>query len=100
MAPQKLLSVCVYQQLYIHAVMAHKQAHPIINEMRSHRDELAIPTVNPKHYKRSAGLEEQDGHLAEVEVDEVLCLMCDIRAEIPAHNGMPCGVVLLVEFLF
>ncbi len=44
-----------------------------------------------------AGLEEQDGDLAEVEVDEVLRLMCDVRAEFAADKAMPCWVVLLVE---
>ena len=46
---------------------------------------------------RSAGLEEEDRDLAQVEVDEVLGLVGDVGAEVPAHDGVPGGVVLLVE---
>ena len=48
---------------------------------------------------RSAGLEEKDGDLAQVEVDEVLRLVGHIGAEVTADDAMPGGVVLLVEFL-
>ena len=48
---------------------------------------------------RSAGLEEEDGHLSKVEVDEVLGLVGHIGAEVAAHNAVPGGVVLLVELL-
>merc|ERR1719436_490208 len=49
---------------------------------------------------RSPRLEEQDRRLAEVEVDEVFRLVGDVRAEVPADDAMPRGVVLLVELLF
>lgn len=35
-----------------------------------------------------------------IEVDEMLGLVGDVRAEVTADNAMPCGVVLLVELLF
>ena len=47
----------------------------------------------------SARLEEQHCHLPHVEVDEMLGLMGDIRAEVAAHNAVPGGIVLLVELL-
>jgi len=47
----------------------------------------------------SPGLEEQDGDLAEVEVDEVLGLVGDVAAEVAADDAMPGGVVLFVELL-
>ena len=43
--------------------------------------------------------EEEDCDLPKVEVDEVLGFMCNIRAEVPADNAVPCWVVLFVEFL-
>ena len=37
--------------------------------------------------------------MSHVEVDEVFCLMGDVGSEVAADNGMPGGVVLLVELL-
>ena len=48
---------------------------------------------------RSAGLEEEDSNLTEIEVDEMLGLVGNIGAEVTAHDAVPGGVVLLVEFL-
>ena len=47
----------------------------------------------------SAGLEEEDGNLTKVEVDEVLGLVGNVRTEVTAHDAVPGGVVLLVELL-
>merc|ERR1712146_148130 len=47
-----------------------------------------------------ARLEEEDCYLAEVEVDEVLRLVCDIGTEVSTHDAVPCGVVLFIELLF
>lgn len=49
--------------------------------------------------ENSARLEEEDGHLPQIEVDEMLCLMSDVAAEVPPNNAMPCWVILLVKFL-
>ena len=37
--------------------------------------------------------------MTEVEVDEVLGFVGDVRAEVTANDAVPSGVVLLVEFL-
>merc|ERR1712156_475860 len=42
-----------------------------------------------------AALEEEDGHLAKVEVDEMPGLVGDIGAKVAANNAVPSGVVLL-----
>ena len=47
----------------------------------------------------STTLEEEDGDLTEVEVDEVLGLVGDVGAEVPADDAVPGRVVLLVELL-
>uniref|UniRef100_A0AAQ4P7Y7 Dynein light chain n=1 Tax=Gasterosteus aculeatus aculeatus TaxID=481459 RepID=A0AAQ4P7Y7_GASAC len=41
----------------------------------------------------SAGLEEQDGHLAQVEVNEMLGLVCDVAAEVPPDDAVPAAVL-------
>merc|ERR1719183_1820000 len=48
---------------------------------------------------RSSGLEEEDGDLTKVEVDEVLGLVGDVGAEVTADNAVPGWVVLFVELL-
>lgn len=42
-------------------------------------------------------LEQQDGHLTQVEVDKVACLVRHVRAEVSADDAVPGRVVLLVE---
>uniref|UniRef100_A0A3Q1FZK7 Uncharacterized protein n=1 Tax=Acanthochromis polyacanthus TaxID=80966 RepID=A0A3Q1FZK7_9TELE len=44
-------------------------------------------------------LEEQDGHLAQIEVNEMLRLVGDVAAEVPPDDAVPGGVVLLVKLL-
>ena len=49
--------------------------------------------------KFSTGFEEEDCHLAKVEVDKVSCLVGDVGPEVPSNNAVPGGVVLLVKLL-
>lgn len=44
-------------------------------------------------------LEEKDGDLAEVEINEVAGLVRHVGAEVAAHDAVPGGVVLLVKLL-
>lgn len=37
--------------------------------------------------------------MTQVKIDEVLRLVCDIAAKIPAHDTMPGRVIFLVKFL-
>uniref|UniRef100_A0A8C4TZY4 Dynein light chain n=1 Tax=Falco tinnunculus TaxID=100819 RepID=A0A8C4TZY4_FALTI len=44
-------------------------------------------------------LEKKNSDLAEVEVDEVLGLMCHVAAKVPSHDAVPSGIVFLVKLL-
>ncbi|WP_411024632.1 hypothetical protein, partial [Salmonella sp. s55962] len=45
-------------------------------------------------------LEEQDGYLSKVKVNEVFGFMGNVTSKIASNNAMPCGAVLFVKFLF
>lgn len=47
----------------------------------------------------SAGLEEQDGHLTQVEINEVFGLMSHVASEVPSNNTVPGRVIFLVKLL-
>ena len=44
-------------------------------------------------------VEQENGYLAQVEVDEVFGFMCHITIEVPPHDAVPGGAVLLVKLL-
>uniref|UniRef100_A0A8C6FJF3 Dynein light chain n=1 Tax=Moschus moschiferus TaxID=68415 RepID=A0A8C6FJF3_MOSMO len=43
--------------------------------------------------------EQENGHLVQVEVDEVFGFMCHVTTEVPPHSAVPGGVELLVKLL-
>lgn len=47
----------------------------------------------------SAGLKQQNGHLTQVEVNEMLGLMSHVAAKVPPDDAVPGWVILLVELL-
>lgn len=47
----------------------------------------------------SARFEKKDGHLAQVEVNEMLRLVSDVAAEVPPDDAVPGGIVLLIKLL-
>eukprot|EP00445_Apocalathium_hangoei_P003666 CAMPEP_0203850348 /NCGR_PEP_ID=MMETSP0359-20131031/6716_1 /ASSEMBLY_ACC=CAM_ASM_000338 /TAXON_ID=268821 /ORGANISM="Scrippsiella Hangoei, Strain SHTV-5" /LENGTH=165 /DNA_ID=CAMNT_0050766225 /DNA_START=54 /DNA_END=548 /DNA_ORIENTATION=- len=55
--------------------------------------------LRPAVQRRSARLEEQDRDLSQVKVDEVLCLVRDVGAEVAPDDDVPSGIVLFVELL-
>lgn len=69
-------------------------SHRCISDLRFREKNSSTPFRNV-----SARLEEQDGHLAQVEINEMLCLVSDVAAEVPPDDAVPGGVVLLVELL-
>lgn len=48
----------------------------------------------------SAGLEQQNGHLTQVEVNEMLGLMSHVAAKVSPNDAVPGRVVFLVKLLF
>lgn len=69
-------------------------SHHCVSDLRFRESNSSTPLRNV-----SARLEKQDGHLAQVEVNEMLRLVSDVAAEVPANDAVPGGVVLLVELL-
>ena len=51
-----------------------------------------------KHCRRLSGFEQQDGDLSQIEVNEMLGLVRDVRAEVAANDAVPRWVVLFIEF--
>lgn len=46
----------------------------------------------------SSRLEQKNGNLSQVEVDEMFGLVCHIRSEVSSNNAMPGRTVFLVKF--
>lgn len=52
-----------------------------------------------KAFLVSAGLKQQNGHLTQVEVDEMLGLMSHVAAKVPPNDAVPGRVIFLVKLL-
>lgn len=50
-------------------------------------------------YVPSAGLEEQDCHLTQVEINEMFGLVSHVASEVPSHDAVPGRVIFLVKLL-
>lgn len=83
---------------------------PPINSRKQHRkrrcplirndESLAVKSVSIMVIEHpSARLEQENGNLAQIEVDEMLGLVSYVAAKIPPDNAMPSGVELLVKLL-
>ena len=48
----------------------------------------------------STRLKQQDGNLSQVEIDEMLRLVCHVATEVSADDAMPGWVVFFVKLLF
>lgn len=48
----------------------------------------------------SAGLEQQNGHLTQVEVNEMLGLMSHVAAKVSPNDAVPGRVIFLVKLLW
>jgi len=76
---------------------------PLLHQLlpSSPRRLLRIPRNHGKAQAQTlTALEEKDGDLPKVEIDEVLSLVGDIGSKVSAHDYVPGRVVFLVKFLF
>lgn len=55
--------------------------------------------VSGKRFPLSARLKQQNGHLTQVEVNEMLRLMSHVTAKVPPNDAVPGWVILLVKLL-
>ena len=55
------------------------------------------PKMSVSKIDLSTGLEEEDGHLPQVEIDKMLRLVSHIASEIAADDAVPSGIVFFVE---
>lgn len=62
-------------------------------------DDGVLEIDDKRHFKELTALEQQNGNLSQVEVNEVASLVRYIRSKVSSNNAMPCWVVFFVKFL-
>lgn len=60
---------------------------------------LYVWSAGVRKFIPSARFEKQNGHLTQVEVNEMLGLMSHVAAKVPSNDAVPGGVVFLVKLL-
>mmetsp|Transcript_8254 Transcript_8254/g.12284 ORF Transcript_8254/g.12284 Transcript_8254/m.12284 type:complete len:83 (+) Transcript_8254:166-414(+) len=62
---------------------------------------IRATTIIPESNIVLSRLENQHSNLSKIEVNEVLCLMSDIRPKVSTNNNMPRWVIFLIKlFLY
>lgn len=56
--------------------------------------------VNIEYESSLSALEEENGHLTQVEIDKMSCFVRYIASKVTSYNAMPRRIVLFIEFFF
>lgn len=96
------------QSLPIWKVTSHVRTHNVIyfidgmvNRLQGKRTGRGVRELRVQRLETDLStFKEEDGYLAQVEVNEMSCLVRHIAAKIASNDAMPRRVEFLIEFLF